>query len=142
MIIKFLLLLFLGCLIVLASFLFGWYSDLTSLFSWWVANSFHFLGGIYAFFFVKFVFNATRRYHKTETDFLMKIIVFAGGALIMGVLWEWYEFVFIYHYGNGVFGLLPKSITIYYDTMTDLMFDLLGAALAGVYLVIKNGKNK
>ncbi|MBI2446429.1 MAG: hypothetical protein HYV51_01240 [Parcubacteria group bacterium] len=142
MIIKFLLLLFLGGLIVLVSFLFGWYSDLTSLLSWWVANSLHFLGGIYAFFFVKFVFNATHKYHKTETAFLMKIIIFTGGALVLGVLWEWYEFIFIYNYGNGVFRLLPKSITIYHDTMTDLMFDLLGAASVGVYLIVKNGKNK
>lgn len=124
----------------MASFLFGWYFGLTSLFSWWFANGLHFLGGIYAFFFIRFVFNSTYKYHKTETAFLMKIIIFSGGALILGVLWEWYEFIFIYQY--GAFGLSPKGITVYSDTITDLMFDLLGAALAGVYLIVKNGKNK
>lgn len=70
----------------------------------------------------------------------MKIIIFSGGALIIGVLWEWYEFVFIYRY--GVLGLSPKGVTVYSDTMTDLMFDLLGALSAGIYLIVKNGKNK
>lgn len=138
--IKFLFLVFLGGLIVLASFLFDRYSNLTPLTNWWVANSFHFFGGIYAFFFIRFVFNYTRKYHKTETMFLMKIIIFAGGALILGVLWEWYEFIFVYRY--EAFSLSPKGIAVYFDTVTDLMFDLLGALSAGIYLIIKNGKNK
>lgn len=140
MIRKFLFLLFFGGLIVLASFLFGWYFGLTSLFSWWVANGFHFFGGVYALFFIRFVFNAMRKYHKTETSFLMKIIIFSGGALILGVIWEWYEFIFIYHY--GAFELSPNGISVYSDTMTDLMFDLLGALSIGIYLIFKNGKNK
>ena len=96
MIIKFLFVLFLGGLIVLTSFLFSRYFGLTSLSGWWLANSFHFIGGFYAFFFIKFIFNSAYKYHKTETAFLMKIIIFAGGALILGVLWEWYEFIFIF----------------------------------------------
>ena len=140
MIVKFLFLLFLGGLIVLASFLFGWYFGLTSLSDWWLANSLHFIGGIYAFFFAKFVFNFTHEYHKTETAFLMKIIIFTGSALILGVLWEWYEFIFIYQYET--FRLFSKGITLYSDTITDLMFDLLGALSAGIYLIVKNGKNK
>ena len=140
MIIKFLFLLFLGGFIVLVSFLIGWYFGLMSLFSWQISNYIHFLGGVYAFFFIRFIFDATRKYHKTETVFLMKIIIFTSGALILGVIWEWYEFIFIYQY--GAFELLPKGITIYFDTLTDLMFDLLGAASVGVYLIVKNGKNK
>ncbi len=139
MIIKFIFLLFLGGLIVLASFLFGWYFG-PSLTSWWLANGFHFIGGFYAFFFTKFVFNITRKYHKTEAVFLMKIIVFVGGALVLGLLWEWYEFIFVFKYGAIV--LEPKGITVYFDTLIDLMFDLLGAASAGIYLIIKNAKNK
>ena len=140
MIINFIFLLFLGGLIVLISFLFGWYFGLTSLFSWWLANSLHFFGGVYVFFFIRFIFNATRKYHKTETAFLMEIIIFTGGALILGLLWEWFEFIFIFKYGALI--LEPKGITIYFDTMTDLMFDLLGAASVGIYLIVKNGKNK
>lgn len=140
MIIRFLLLLFLGGFIVLTSFLLSRYFGLTSLVGWWLANSLHFLGGIYALFFIRFIFNFTHKYHKTETAFLMKIIIFSSGALVLGVLWEWYEFIFIYQY--GAFGLSPKGITVYSDTITDLALDLLGAILAGVYLIIKNGKNK
>lgn len=140
MTIRFLFLLFLGGLIVLASFLFDQYSNLTPLVNWRVANGFHFFGGIYAFFFIRLVFNYTRKYHKTETAFLMKIIIFAGGALMMGMLWEWYEFIFIYRYKTLV--SFPGAITVYFDTITDLMFDLLGALSAGAYLIIKNGKSK
>ena len=137
---QFLLLLFLGGIIVLISFLTAWYFGPTSPIDWRVSNVLHFLGGIYAFFFIRFVFGFTHKYHKTETAFLMKIVIFAGGALILGVLWEWYEFIFIFQYGT--FELSPKGITVYFDTMTDLMLDLLGAISAGFYLAIKNGKNK
>lgn len=140
MTIRFLFLLFLGGLIILASFLFDRYSNLTQLTNWWVANNFHFFGGIYAFFFIKFVFDSTRKYHKTEAALLMKVVIFTGGALILGVLWEWYEFIFIYRHKTLV--SFPGAITVYFDTMTDLMFDLLGALSAGAYLIIKNGKSK
>ena len=140
MVIRFLLLLFLGGFIVLTSFLTAWYFGPTSLIDWRVANGLHFLGGIYAFFFIKLVFSSTYKYHKTETAFLMKMVIFAGGALILGVLWEWYEFIFIYQY--GALELAPKGITVYSDTMTDLMFDLLGAISVSVYLILKNVKNK
>jgi len=137
---KFLLLLFLGGIFVLFSYLTAYYFGPRSWTEWWIANVLHFLGGIYAFFFARSLYYLTEKYHRTTTAFLFEIIVFVGGALILGVLWEWYEFIFIYKYGT--FALSQLSVTVYIDTITDLMFDLLGALLAGLYLVIKNGKNK
>lgn len=140
MIIKFLFLLFLGGFIVLTSFILALYLGPVSIANWRLINSLHFIGGIYAFFFIRFIFYHTHKYHKTETAFLTKIAIFVGGALILGVLWEWYEFIFVYRY--GALGLYPKDVTLYYDTMVDLMLDLLGAISAGIYLIVKNGKNK
>lgn len=140
MIIKFIFLLFLGGFIVLVSFLLSWYLGAASLVKWRLDNGLHFLGGFYAFFFAKFIFNASYKYHRTETAFLMKIIIFSGGALILGLLWEWYEFIFIFKYGALTFE--PRGISVYFDTMVDLAFDLFGALSAGIYLIVKNGKNK
>lgn len=140
MMVKFLFLLFLGGLIVLTSFLFSWYLGPTSLINWQLDNGLHFIGGIYAFFFIRFIFNLTHKYHKTETAFLMKILIFVACALVLGLLWEWYEFIFVFKYGTLT--LEPKGISVYFDTMIDLAFDLLGALSAGVFLIVKNGKNK
>jgi len=137
---KFLLLLFLGSIIVLCSYLLDYYFGPGSLIKWRIDNVLHVLGGIYAFFFVRSLYYLTEKCHKTTTAFLFEIIIFAGGALILGVLWEWYEFVFIYKYGT--LAMSKISVTTYMDTIYDLMFDLVGALLAGLYLVIKNGKNK
>ena len=115
---KFLFLLFLGGLIVLVSFLFGKYFGLISITGWWVANALHFIGGVYAFFFIKFVFNSTRKYHKIETALLMKVAIFSSGALVLGVLWEWYEFIFIFKFGTLI--LEAKGISVYFDTMFEI----------------------
>jgi len=137
---KFLFLLFLGGVIVFFACFASYYFGPKSWVGWWVANISHFLGGIYAFFFVRSLYYLTEKYHRTTTVFLFKMIIFAGGALILGVLWEWYEFIFIYKYGTFIISQL--SVTAYTDTIIDLMFDLLGGLSAGVYLIAKNEKNK
>jgi len=138
---KFPLLLFLGSIIVLFSCLVDYYFSPTSSWTgWWIANVFHVLGGIYAFFFVRALYHLTEKYHKTTTTFWFEIIIFAGGALILGVLWEWYEFVFIYKFGTS--SLSQLSVTTYIDTILDLVFDAVGILFVSVYLFIKNGKNK
>ena len=137
---KFLVLLFLGGFIVLFSYWVGYYFGPSSWEGWHVANILHFLGGIYALFFVRSLYNLTKKHHKTITAFPFEIIIFVGGVLILGVLWEWYEFIFIYNYGASMMSRI--SISTYIDTMYDLMLDLTGAVLAGVYLFVKNGKNK
>lgn len=137
---KFLFLLFFGVIIVIFSYWAAYYFGPSSWTGWWVANVLHFLSGIYAFFFVRSCYYLTEKRHRTTTAFLFKIIIFVGGALILGVIWEWYEFIFTFKY--GALARSQLSVTTYIDTMTDLMFDLFGALLAGVYLIIKNGKNK
>ncbi|MDO8443797.1 MAG: hypothetical protein Q7S78_02345 [Candidatus Azambacteria bacterium] len=132
--------LFLGGAIVALSYLADFYLNLGLLTGWWVANIFHFFGGIYAFFFIRAFYYLTEKYHKTITAFWFEMVIFAGGALILGVFWEWYEFVFYYKFGT--FAISQWSVTTYMDTIYDLMFDLVGATFAGAYLFIRNGKNK
>ena len=137
---KFLHLLFLGGIIVFCSYLSAYYFGPEARVKWWIDNVFHFWGGIYAFFFIRYLYYLTKKYHNTTTTFLFEIMIFAGGALILGVLWEWYEFIFAYQY--GIFALSQQSITTYTDTIIDLTLDLFGALSAGFYLVIKNDKSE
>lgn len=133
---KFIILLFLGGIIVLFSYSVGNYFGLESRKVWLISNVLHFLGGVYAFFFVSSLFNITKKYHNTATSPLFKALIFVSGALTLGVLWEWYEFIFIYW--DKVFILNKQSALVYVDTMGDLALDTLGAILAGVYYVTKN----
>lgn len=137
---KFFILLFLGGMIVLSSYLAGYYLGAESRMTWRVSNILHFLGGIYAFFFVSSVFDITKKYHNTATTSIMKAVIFIIGALFLGVLWEWYELFFIYW--KEIF-ILPKGNMVYIDTMSDLALDLFGALLAGLYSIIaKNAKKR
>lgn len=137
---KLFILLFLGGIIALFSYLAGYYLGTESRAAWRINNILHFLGGVYAFFFVGSVFDITKKYHNTAAAPLMRSIIFVLGALFLGVLWEWYELFFIYW--KDILSSL-KSNPIYIDTMGDLALDLSGALLAGFYYIfIKNGKNK
>jgi len=132
---KFIILLFLGSIIVLFSYLSGYYFGLESRRASLISNILHFLGGIYAFFFIASVFDVTKKYHNTITVPLMRALIFICGALVLGILWEWYEFIFIYY--DKVFILNRQSNMIYIDTISDLMLDLLGAGLAGFYYFVR-----
>lgn len=132
---KVVILLLLGGVIVFLSYLTGYYFGLESRTVRLVSNVFHFLGGIYAFFFVISVFDVTKKYHNTAAAPFMKALFFIFGALALGVLWEWYEFIFIYY--DKVFSSDGQGAAVYADTMGDLALDLLGAASAGFYFLVK-----
>ena len=137
---KFIILLFLGGAIVLFSYLIGGYFGLESRQVWVISNALHFLGGIYAFFFVNSLFNITKKYHNTTTSPLFKALFFVSGALTLGVLWEWYELIFIFW--DNIFILKSSSVAIYVDTMGDLALDLFGALLASFYYLYKESWRK
>ncbi len=123
-----------GAGIVFLSYAGAFSSDITTWIWWWVSSVFHFIGGIYAFFLVRAVFQFTGKYHRTKTQPWMEIVIFILGALAVGVLWEWYELavdrynVFIRH---------RASIATYADNIGDLVTDFLGALTAGIYLAFK-----
>ena len=132
---KFVILLFLGGAIVLFSYLTGYYFGLESRKVLLISSALHFLGGIYAFFFVFSVFDITKKYHNTITISPMKALIFISGALALGVLWEWYELFFIYW--DKVSILSKQSAMIYVDTMGDLALDLAGALSASFYYLAR-----
>ncbi len=115
-----------GGAIVATAYLFGWILGDTWM-GWWVANVLHFIGGFYAFFFVRATFLYTKLLHQTSTKFWMEIILFIAGALILGVFWEWYELA-VDRYQLFVMG--EPSIMTYADNIGDLIIDTLGAAVA------------
>jgi hypothetical protein len=99
--------------------------------SWWIQNVLHFLGGFYAFFFVRTYFLYTKAKHQIEAPPLTEIILFMAGALIMGVFWEWFELLLDRY---RVFIEMKPSVMTYADNIGDLVTDTLGAIVAGIYV--------
>jgi len=95
--------------------------------AWAVSNILHATGGAFAFVFLRAVWRATEPYHETQIKSWMKIIIFVSGALVMGVLWEWYEFLWDRYY---VWIKGRHSLMMYLDTIGDLMLDTVGALIA------------
>lgn len=137
---KIVILLFLGGIIVLFSYSIGNYFGLESRKAWLISNSLHFLGGAYAFFFIASVFDTTKKYHNTVTSPLFKALFFVFGALTLGVLWEWYELIFIFW--DNIFILKNQDVALYVDTMGDLALDLFGALLASFYYLYRESWKK
>lgn len=132
------LLIFVGALIVAASYYLSFYFGPGSWDAWYVANVFHFTGGIWAFLFSRAVLRAFS--HKTGIAAGRggEIMLAIAGAVILGVVWEWYEF------GVDrwlVLGLGRESYMTYPDTIGDLILDTAGAALAGL-VAYWHGKRK
>lgn len=120
-------LLLIGGLIVAATFVVGLVFGVSTWEAWWVSNFFHFLGGMYAFFFVRAVFYYTRPYHKITAASWAEVFLFVAGALILGVLWEWFEFVLDRY--RVIIAAKPSLMT-YADNIGDLIVDTLGAFVA------------
>ena len=103
---------------------------------WWIANGFHTLGGAYAFFFTRAIFRYSKLSYRIEVPRGTEIVIFLGGALALGVFWEWYE-LFLDRYGVLVLGVV--STASYADNIGDLAFDILGALIAALYF-FKHGR--
>lgn len=120
-----------------ATFLVGLIWGVGTWESWRIANGLHFIGGAYAFFFVRAAFYYTRPYHKVTAEPWAETLLFIAGALIMGVLWEWFEFA-IDRY--RVLVMSRASLMTYADNIGDLIIDTFGAVAAAVYMRAKSRK--
>ena len=102
----------------------------------------HFFGGfaiallamsLYGFL-VKFLTIKTKTLVKSKVPFMVFQAIFViGFVMIIGVAWEWYEFLFD-HFSTAMvqkYGLAQMGIA---DTMDDLVNDALGAAVAFIAL--------
>mgnify|MGYP001611033332 CR=1 FL=1 len=131
---SFCILVLIGGLIVATSFVVGLFLGVGTWESWWIANFLHFLGGGYAFFFVRALFNLAKTRHKILVPRWMGLAILVGGALVLGVFWEWFEFILDRY---RVFILEEPSLMTYADNIGDLIIDFLGALMVGVYLYAK-----
>lgn len=119
-----------GGAIVAATFWVAWIFGIGTLEAWWIANLLHFGGGAYAFFFVRAVFYYTRPYHKISAASWAEISLFVVGALVLGVLWEWLEFV-LDRYRVLIAG--KESLMTYADNIGDLAIDTFGALVSAYF---------
>lgn len=126
---KIYILLAVGGAIVATTFVVGKIFGIATWTSWWIANVLHFIGGFYAFFFIEAVYQYTRDRHRISAPPLTEIALFIVGALIMGVVWEWFE-LSLDRYRVFIDGL-PSFMT-YADNIGDLITDTAGAILAGI----------
>lgn len=99
---------------------------------WWLDIALHFLGGFSTALFFIFVFQNT--YKKTSKLFFVFLIL--GGVVLLGVLWEFFEWFLDYFQILSV--ISQPSLN---DTMADFAMDLLGA-VGALSIFIRKGRNK
>jgi len=124
------ILLAIGGLFVIFIRIVGLMMDNATYFAWWVANFFHTIGGFYAFIFTKAVFQYYKSRNKIVFPSGLEFFILIGGAIILGVFWEWYELI-LDRYELLVLGL--PSVASYADNIGDLAFDALGALIAAIF---------
>lgn len=104
---------------------------------WWADIALHFSGGIFVgLLALWFIFNkASLPMQKEKLPFYIVFISVISFAALVGVLWEFYEFIL-----DQITGYKSSTIVMQEnlkDTMGDLFFDLLGASLSLVFLKFK-----
>ena len=90
----------------------------------------HFLGGFFlALFFIDFFKKALR----AERTFFRDIIIIVGASLLIGVVWEIFEYILTVsqNYGNELFRIGGLA-----DTLKDLADDSIGAG--SMFLIIRH----
>lgn len=124
-----------GALVAIA-FLLNWVFGPWSWRAWEASNVLHIVGGAYAFYFIRALFILTRERHRIATSRNFEALLFIAGAVIMGVIWEWYE-LGVDRYQFLVLG--EPSMMTYADNIGDLLFDAAGAAVAAI-IFLRRGK--
>ncbi len=123
---KFVLILLILILVIhILATVFYWYWTID-----WLDIVMHFLGGFWlAAVFLRFLVPKLRiSDHKS----LIILILMVSFAVFVGVLWEFYEFLFdVFGSINGHLKFTQQGVA---DTMSDLFFDLLGGSVCfGIY---------
>ena len=110
----------------------GWFRSL-----WWLDVALHLAGGVVLGAF--FVYYFTVRTTTLPRGRLLSTLLFAVGfAAIVGIAWEWYEFLAdVFRYHRYAYNNFPGMV--HYDTLTDLVNDLLGGFL-GALVTLRGGR--
>lgn len=107
----------------------GWY-----LTHEWIDIPLHFAGGAWvalAFFY----FQRKHVFLFSALPFLFSIILVAGFVMLVGVAWEWFEFGFDFFVAKENF--VWRAQLGLPDTMGDLLADLVGGVLTGLYFLLR-----
>lgn len=97
----------------------------------------HFLGGLWLG--MIFLYFVSPSLEIKDHKFLIEMLLVVGFAVFVGVLWEFFEFLFDVFVVRG--GHLPPAQQGLADTMKDLFFDLFGGFVAFVAYRFQLKKN-
>ena len=100
---------------------------------WWFDIPMHILGGIWVALTSLVIYYHTGWIHRHDRSASFVVAAMLGATLVVGILWEVFEFSvehFVKLNDNGVF-----------DTLKDLLDDMIGATIASV-IFIRKGYNK
>lgn len=105
---------------------------------WWADIFLHISGGfLIGMFILWFLFNRVNPFFlKEKIPFYLTILSVLGFAALLGVLWEFFEFILdkITGYKSYSAAVMQANLE---DTLSDLFFDLFGAAASSALLFFK-----
>ena len=102
--------------VIVVVWLFALYYNLFFLI-WWFDIPLHFLGGVWACLFVRYVYVRCGLELQGNGNKIALFVFFVSSVMLIGVAWEFYEFIF-------------DNMGSLSDTMADLFLDLAGATAA------------
>lgn len=128
----------LGIIIVLLHILFLILGNYYYYKIWWADTLLHTSGGFLTGLFVLwYLFNySALPFEKQKIPLYIIIIAVLSFTALIGVFWEFYEFILdkITGYKSYSAAVMQANLA---DTMSDLLFDLIGAAASNIFLKFK-----
>ena len=114
----------------------GWYDS-----AWWLDDVMHTLGGAWvAFFFLIFLIKGDN--YSNLSSAWKTFIITLGFAALVGVLWEFYEYLKdVYIFNKHPLASAPDPLLLP-DTLLDLFNDLVGGAITFVVFYIFSRRNR
>jgi len=91
---------------------------------WWYDIPLHFLGGMWTLLLARYVYRRSGLEIQGGGNKIALFIFFISFVLLVGVLWEFYEFISDRYIFLSGYTHLPG---VYEDTLKDLFFDFAGA---------------
>lgn len=109
----------------------GWYNTFYSF-----DKIMHTLGGFWVAQAVFLLFARYNLFSFEKERFLIACILLVSVAMLLGVVWEWFE-VGINYISYWHRGVILENHLVPWDTASDLLFDFIGSALAAVIFLKK-----
>ncbi|OGY57018.1 MAG: hypothetical protein A2Y84_02175 [Candidatus Colwellbacteria bacterium RBG_13_48_8] len=111
-----------------------WYRSLA-----WIDIPVHFLAGILTAAVFYWFFQMFPSHFDPARNFVITLILVLGWAALVGVAWEFTEFIYDWLVITYVFPWQPLQFGLK-DTIGDLLFDLLGALTLAVFVRLRYHK--